>query len=359
MTTQPEVVFVTGAGGTASQNFIKSLRMAGRSLTIVGSDSNPYQLTAAAVDKAILLPSAYEPDYKPCLLRALQKFGATFLHAQPDVEVETISGFRDALPCRYFLPSHSVICTCHDKARTRDVLNSCEVPVPNSRRVDTLAKLPKLFDELQVSSGEKVWVRAVKGAGSRAALPVTSVRQAHEWIHYWRATRKLDSQEFMLCEFLPGKEFAFQSLWHKGELVTSMARERVQYLFGNLFPSGQSSSPSVARTVHNPEVNSVASAAVRAVDPAPHGIYCVDLKENSRGIPCVTEINIGRFFTTSDFFSRAGLNMPAMYLELGLGRNVESVPKFDALPAGLYWVRGVDTEPKLLREEQWCSIDRA
>jgi carbamoyl-phosphate synthase large subunit len=201
-----------------------------------------------------------------------------------------------------------------------------------------------------------VWLRATRGAGSRAALPVRNTKQADGWLDYWADHAGLSPADFMVSEFLPGTEFAWQSVWWHGRLVTSMARERVEYLFGSLMPSGQSSSPAVARTVNRADVNEVGTAAVRAVMPEPHGVFCVDLKSAADGTPRVTEINAGRFFTTSNFFAHAGLNMPAMYLRLATGEQPPSdLPAYDPLPANLYWVRMVDMGYRLVPDGAWSA----
>jgi carbamoyl-phosphate synthase large subunit len=159
----------------------------------------------------------------------------------------------------------------------------------------------------------------------------------------------------MVSEFLPGREYAFQSIWQDGHIVTSQARERMEYLFGFLTPSGQTSSPAVARTVHRQDVNETAAASVTAVDPHATGIFCVDLKENADGVPCVTEINAGRFFTTSIFFSVAGCNMPYYYVRMAYDEPLPELPQFDAIPEELYWVRLMDMGDKLLRQGEWIT----
>ncbi|MGH3080766.1 MAG: ATP-grasp domain-containing protein [Gaiellaceae bacterium] len=164
----------------------------------------------------------------------------------------------------------------------------------------------------------------------------------------------------MVSEFLPGREFAFQSLWVDGELVTSAARERLEYVFGHLMPSGQGSSPSVARTVRRQDVNELAARAVGAVDADATGVVCVDLKEDGDGNPLVTEINAGRFFTTSNFLAEAGANMPYEYVRLALGESPDRLSRFDAVEPDLYWVRMIDMGYKLVREDEWRSkqVDR-
>ncbi|GIV61744.1 MAG: hypothetical protein KatS3mg044_0610 [Rhodothermaceae bacterium] len=345
-------ILITGAGGTASGNFIASLRMSGESFHLVGVDTNPYHLACADVEARYVVPRCDDPAYPRVLAEIIRRERIDLVHPQPDVEVAFLSTHRNAIPTRLLLPSETAIRTCHDKMACNEALVRAGVPVPFSVRLASLDALSACFATLSDAS-EKVWVRAVRGAGSRAALPVTTPEQAAGWIRYWIEEKGLQPADFMLAEYLPGREFAFQSLWYRGELVTSMARERMEYLMGNLMPSGQSSSPSVARTVHRDDVNDVATRAVRAVDPEPHGVYCVDLKENAAGQPCVTEINPGRFFTTSNFFSAAGCNMPWYYVRLALGGALPEMPRYNPLPADLYWVRGVDRAPRLFRGEAW------
>ena len=342
-----KTVLVTGAGGNASQNFLRSIH----GFRLVGVDMSPYHLATSRLDARYLIGRSDSPDYVDELNAIIDVEGVDFLHAQPDVEVECISQNREAIHAQTFLPPHESIVLCHNKYQTNQRLKEKGIPVPKSFLVERIEDIPDMLSEFRT---EKAWLRAVRGAGSRAALPVKTKRQAEEWIHYWRANRSLESKDFMLSEFLPGKEYAFQSLWMHGALVCSAARERMEYMFGNIMPSGQSSSPSIARSVHNQAVN---KTAVRAIMATGHqdGIYCVDLKEDADGVPCVTEINIGRFFTTSNFFTEAGCNMPQIYLELGMGGEIPQMPRYDCVPENLYWVRGVDREPRMFREEEFVA----
>ncbi len=348
-------ILLTGAGGAASQNFLASLRLADEPYYVVGTDANPYHLASAQVDSPYELPRCSDPGY----LDALRKIAAAerieLIHPQPDPEVAFLSAHRGEIPVPLFLPADGTIRQCHDKARCNDVLQAAGVPVPTSYRVADRDDLPEMVARLR-KLHSSIWVRAVRGAGSRAALPVETARQASDWIHYWETAKGLQAADFMLAEYLPGREFAFQSLWYEGELITSMARERLEYIFGNLMPSGQSSSPSIARTVHRRDVNDIGMRAVRAVSERPHGVFCVDMKENGRGTPAVTEINAGRFFTTSNFFAEAGSNMPHYYVKLALGESLPELPKVDAVASDLYWVRGVDRLPTLIGEEAWKPL---
>jgi carbamoyl-phosphate synthase large subunit len=170
---------------------------------------------------------------------------------------------------------------------------------------------------------------------------VRSGSQAEAWVRWWIDERGLLASDFMVSEFLPGREFAYQSVWQDGELVAGQARERLEYLYGHLTPSGQTSTPAVARTVDEPAVDALAMRAIRALDAEPRGAYCVDVKEAADGMAKVTEINAGRFFTTSNFFAAAGLNMPEMLVSCALGER-PSRRGSSPLPSDLFWIRMVD-----------------
>ncbi|MGD0282772.1 MAG: ATP-grasp domain-containing protein, partial [Dissulfurispiraceae bacterium] len=279
-------VLVTGAGGTAGINFIECLRMSKNHYYIVGCDINKWHLELPDIDARHLVPYSTDPEYIGAINSILIKEEIDFIHAQPDMEVEVLSENRELLKAGHMLPSKEAVKICRDKVITNALLNKKGVPVPLSFQIRSVERMKDLIDQVKKhSAAQKVWIRAIKGAGSKAALPVKTFRQAKEWIHYWRSTKLLESGDFMVCEYLPGREYAFQSIWHEGRLVVSQARERLEYLMGNLFPSGQSSSPSVAVSVHNRKVNDVAARAVQAIDRNATGVFCVDLKENRNGIP--------------------------------------------------------------------------
>lgn len=347
-------ILVTGAGGSAGINFIECLRMAKEQFYIVGCDINYWHLALPDVDKKYLIKAFYQDGYLEDLNEIIAKERIELVHSQPDWEVEYLSDNRERVNAMLYLPSKKAIKICHDKFNTNDLLRKKGISVPYSRRVNKIMDLNILLNDIQEHSKNKVvWLRAIRGAGSKAALPVTSVRQAREWIYYWRSNNRLETKDFMMAEFLPGKEYAFQSLWKDGEIVTSQARERLEYIFGNLTPSGQTSSPSVAKTVHRSDVNESATKAVLTVAPKATGIFCVDMKENKEGIPCVTEINIGRFFTTSNFFAKAGCNMPWYYIKMAYEEEIPILKKYNPIPENYYWIRLMDKGPVLLRGEKW------
>jgi carbamoyl-phosphate synthase large subunit len=137
-----------------------------------------------------------------------------------------------------------------------------------------------------------------------------------------------------------------------------MARERIEYIYPYLAPSGIMGTPSVQRTVHDEIVNKTGTEAVLAIDSGFNGIASVDLKENREGTPCVTEINPGRMFTTSYFFSFASkmlrgdfaANIPYLYVRLAYKETIPELPKSNILPSDVYWIRHMDAPARLVRD---------
>jgi len=347
-------ILVTGAGGSAAKNFIESLRLSPEKFYIVGIDIKPYHLELTDLDASYIVPSVTDQNYLKKLIYLIDKEKIDLVHPQPDPEVLFLSRNRNKVKAKLFLPKRKSIEVCQNKMKLISLLSQKKVPVGESFLVINEKVLLVAMKSL-LKNGHKVWLRAIRGAGSRASLPVKSVKQAQFWIDYWSEMKGIGYGDFMATEFLPGKEFAFQSIWMKGKLITSQARERIEYLYGNLTPSGQTSTPSVARTVHREDVNEIATKAVLAVDTHATGVFCVDLKENKKSIPCVTEINAGRFFTTSNFFSEAGSNMPYYYVKMAFREKLPKLPKYNPIPENWYWVRMVDMGYKLVKNGKWKS----
>ncbi|HET6517338.1 MAG TPA: hypothetical protein VFG25_03855 [Nitrosopumilaceae archaeon] len=347
-------ILVTGCGGAAAANFVASLRAADEDFFIIGTDVNKFHLELADVDIRYILPSALEPTYLEKLNQVIEKERVEFIHPQPDPEVLFLSRNREQIKTRLFLPAKQTIETCQNKMGLVDHLRRSQVPTAESYIIDNETNLSKHVNKL-LENNEKVWLRAIKGAGARASLPIKNTTHGKVWIDYWKSMKGIGYGEFMISEFLPGKEFAFQSIWKDGKLITSQARERIEYLFGYLTPSGQTSSPSVARTVHRDDVNKIATKAVLSLDENATGIFCVDLKENKDGVPCITEINAGRFFTTSNFFSSVGSNMPSYYIKMAFDEDLPKLSQYNPLEKDLYWIRGMDMGFKLVKENQFSS----
>jgi len=351
-------ILITGAGGSASSNVIDSLNLAPEKINIVGADISPKRLHLSQAETKFILPPCTDSTYLEQLNTAIGRLKTDVLHPQPDPEVTFIGENREKIGANVFLPTNEALRLAGDKAIFADTMAKVGVATPLST---DFSSIDDVFEKtrLLLESYEKIWIRARQGAGSRASLPVSTPEQAVAWILWWSDERNLEPSDFMGSEFLPGREYAYQSIWQNGKLIAGQARERLEYLYGFLSPSGQSSTPATARTVNEPLVDQTAQMAIKAIDHSPNGVYCVDIKTGFDSIPKVTEINAGRFFTTSNFFAHAGLNMPWMSLQAALGEELSAIGS-SPLEPNLYWIRMVDMGYKLVTSEElerWPSAE--
>ena len=345
-------ILCTGAGGPAGINFTMSLRAAPENMYLIGTDSNALYLHLTITDNKYLVPRAKDPSYIDKLNEIISKEKIEFLHAQPDVEVEVVSENREKLNAPVFLPSKAAVKACQDKLESARVWKKKGVPVARTIEIHKEEDIDRAFAEF----GSPIWIRARSGAGGKGSTPADNRETAVSWINYWRG-RKVD-WEFLAQEHLPGINIAFHSIWKDGELVTSMARERIEYIYSYLAPSGITGTPAIQKTVHNEEVNKIGTDAVLSIDPKFTGIASVDLKGNTAGVPCVTEINPGRMFTTSYFFSYASkilrkdhfANIPYLAVKLGYKETIPEIPKYNCLPADVYWIRHMDAPAHLVKD---------
>jgi len=338
-------ILLTGVGSPASQNFLACLRMALDEFYVVGVDANRYHLEWGELDARYEAPWTSDPGYLDWLNALIEKEQIDFVHGQPDYEVAFLSKHVAEIKARTFFPRPEVIVTAQNKFAAVSLWAKAG-----------LRQRPQLIADdwdFSLSRDFPVWVRATSGAGARGACKLENAAQGLAWWEFWQALG--NDCEMMLEEYLPGREYAFSSLWYGGELICSSARERVEKCSNlQLGGAGVTSSPIVARSVHDERVNQVATQAIRALDDHPHGVYSVDLKEDSNGVVRPTECNAGRFFTTSLFLAQGGCNMPHLFVHLGMGLP-EGPPVFlpyNALPAGLLWIRHIDCGQVLAHESK-------
>jgi len=344
-------ILVTGAGGPAGINFVTSLHIAPERMFLVGTEANQYFMHLATTDKKYMVPRATEPAYIDKLNEITKKEKIEFFHAQPDTEVEVISENREKIKTNFFLPSKKAVRACQDKLEAARLWKKKDIPVARFIELRTEKDVDRAFEEL----GSPIWIRATHGAGGIGSTPANNRETATSWISYWKA--RGIAWKFIAQEHLPGKNMAFHSIWKNGELVTSMARERLEYIYPHLAPSGITGTPAVQKTVHDATINKTGTEAVLAIDPEFNGIACVDLKANSEGIQCVTEINAGRMFTTSFFFSYASkilrkdyyANIPYLYVKLAYNEKLPKIPKYNVLPKDVYWIRHIDAPGRLVK----------
>lgn len=335
----PHRVLVTGAGGAPATNYVRSLRLAPEPFYLIGVDCSEYHLPLAETDETHLVPRADDPDYIPILNEIARETGAQLIFAQPDVEVRVLSARREELAAPMLLPAKETIERCLDKFSSYSAWRDAGIKVPPTRSIDAPADL-----EAALAAFGEAWLRPTTGSAGNGSYHTSDLRHAKMW---------LDSHDgwghYTAAAYLGPDSVTWQSIWVDGQLVVAQGRKRLKWELADRSPTGITGVTGVGMTVSDPQIDSVALAAIRAVDARPQGIFSVDMTVDAAGVPNPTEINIGRFFTTSLFFAQAGLNMPYIFTRLALGEEAPPIErKINPLPPGLLWVRGMDREPRLV-----------
>ncbi len=301
----------TNAGNAPSNNLARSLRAGAEPVFIVGCNDDQFILKKSDADRNYRVPPANHPEWAKALRWIVEAEGLDL------------------------------------------ILRSNGIDAPASYQVKDLKQITKIFQQLR--GGRPLWCRVRGGAGALGALPVRTPEHARNWIRYWKEMRGVPVSEFMLSEYLPGRDFGCQSLWKDGELVLIKTYERLSYLGTGSQPAQVSSVAALAKTVFEPKVVDTCIRAIRLLDTKVSGVFSVDLKENARGIPCITEINAGRFSSATNIFDLVGKhNMAKSFVRLAQGLPVDIKDSYDAA-ADWYMLRGIDGAPCIFHASEFSD----
>ena len=315
-------VLVLGAGGPAGVNTCRALDAAGHE--VLAWDEKVDHLVWA------------EPYATPVTDYWVD---ADVVVAQPDPLVASLVYDRADTRSR-FLPKPQTVTLCQDKFETGLAWRRAGLRDDRIHLVDSREHNPQ---ELSFPS----WVRARHGAGARHAICARNPVEARHWMLFW-VYREQEAQ-FVVEGFLPGRDYSWCGIFREGKLLVHFARERLEYLYPHLTPEGLTGTPTRAVVTADSTVCGMAREAVFAVDPEPHGVFCVDLREDEDGIPRPTEINAGRFSTTvglwsiySDaYWAPSRSNFVALAAELAAGDD-SRLEDWRDLPEGLVLSRHID-----------------
>lgn len=341
-------ILLAGAGGAPTEGVVYSLRKNPYNY-VIGMSSEPTDLILSQAQKKYYVPYANTAEYKDKLLNILNKENPDLVHFQNDLEIYHASLIREDIKetgTKIFMPEHSVIDTCVHKYKSYQAFKAAGISVPENIEINTENDLKRAFRELSNLKG-KIWLRdSGIGGGGKGALPTNDYDLAKSWIDHYEGWGS-----FIAAEMLTSKTVTWLSIWHEGELVIAQTRAREGWTHGNRSISGVTGVTKVGVIVSDEQVTQVAIDSIKAISDRPHGIFGVDMAYDENGIPNPTEINISRFFTTVRFFTEAGINFPEIFKQLALGEKL-SINKglINPLENGLMWLRGMDTEPRLIVE---------
>lgn len=332
-------ILITGAGGSPSTNFVRSLRTAPELFHLVGVDADTHYILRAETDERFLVPFTDNEKYIDVLIDLINKTRSEFIHAQSDMEVFAISANRNKLPIITFLPNHKTIEICQSKLESYQLWKKKGIIVPETVKINVEGDLKRAFDTI----GRPLWIRAILSpGGGKGSLKVDKYHIAKAWIDFCDGWGN-----FIASKCLSPRTVTWMSIWKDGELIVAQGRKRLYWELGNRTPSGVTGITGTGVTITDPLVDKIAKESIFAIDKTPNGIFSVDMAYDD-SIPNPTEINIGRFFTTHYFFTKAGLNMPYIYTKIAYGEKPPKiVKKINPISPGLCWIRGMDFLPIL------------
>lgn len=347
-------ILISGCGGAPSEGVVNSLLESKKMEEVIGMGSEPTDLILSNAKRKYIVPYSDSDNYEVEFLKVLNQEKPDLVHFQNDLEIFEASKIRDKITAtgtKIFMPDHEVIDTCVNKYKTYLKWANGGIKVPQNIMINDENDLHDAFNNLADHNG-KIWLRASSiGGGGKGALPTNDFEFGKRWINRFNGWG-----DFIAAEMLTPDTVTWLSIWYEGNLVVAQTRIRRGWTHGNRTLSGVTGVTKVGQTYSNELVNEVAKNAIYAVDNKPHGIYGVDMAYDVNNHPNPTEINISRFFTTILFFTKAGLNMPEIFKDIALYSEFPELNKIvNPLPDGLMWLRGMDTQPLLLTEEEMAA----
>ncbi len=349
-------ILVTGSGGIGGVNFVRALKIFKEKFFIVGTDFNKFYLQFPDVDVRVKSPKHSDPQFIQLIKNLVQEHKIDFVHPQPSSEALVIAEQKNSIGTKTFLPESSII--SKDKLDVQQELSKNGISIAQTQLIDTPEKIDEAFESL---GGGPLWVRAKSGAGGNLSLLCKNAEEAQHWIKLWVTKGRANYDDFLIQQYLPNRNLAWDSLWFKGKLIASFTRERLEYPLKHISPSGITGTPSVSKIVVDKSVNKIGEQAIKVIDSNPHGNYAVDLKEDANGKFYVTEIDSGKFHTTTPLWGYISTktlnqdpqnNLPYLYTLLGLEEL--SDPKIlgnDIYPNGLHLLRHIDCGVWILHED--------
>ena len=349
-------ILITGVGGIGGVNFVRALKIFKDKFFIVGLDFNKYYLEFPDVDVRVNSPRHSDPNFVKLLHELIEKYKIDFLHPHPSSEALVVSQNLDSIKTKTLLPKPSIIST--DKLKTQRILSDSGINVAQTKIFENLNSIQTSFEEL---GGGPLWIRAKSGAGGNLSLLCSEPEEVEYWMKLWILRGKANIDDFVLQQFLPGRNIAWDSFWYEGKLIASFTRERLEYPLKHISPSGITGTPSVSRIIIDDEVNKIGIKSVQTIDKKPHGNYAVDLKEDFDGNWHVTEIDSGKFHTTTPLWGYVSTNLlkqdplknlPYLYTMIGLGEiEKPELLGCDIYPNDLHIIRHIDCGTWLYKED--------
>ena len=335
-------ILVTACGSSIGLEVLRCLKLAHRNERIIGTEVSAWgkQLALPYCDEVIILPRGDEPAYVNKLKHVFESKNVALAFINTEPELEAIYPVRDQIQTALSCPAQFGLTACLSKQVLHDRLSQASITA-KTMVVNDARDLETALQTL----GSPVWLRCAVGPRGRGSIVINTADEGAFWIEYWRGQNTGDAHDVWLAhEYLPGRNLNWTSVWNNGQLVAAAAGERLKYFMAEVAISGVTGNVSRCQLIDSSEIQDTAIQAVTLADDHPHGIYAVDLREDSNDKARVTEINARNAFRPL-LYAAGGVNFPAILVAslLGTAGNGDFSRKQVAI--GLEMVRGMDFAP--------------
>jgi carbamoyl-phosphate synthase large subunit len=312
-------ILVTGACGVTSRSVVRSLnesRIFAGKCEFIGTDVcyNEYGIYEGLYKKVYKVPYFNSESYRPIMERIIAENKIEYAILIPEPEVLYWSEHPFGVKFLRIPPRFAK--TVLSKRSLYETL-STKSYIP---KFQILSREEMLSSEQSIQMSYPLWIRdysegTTSGKGS---LMATCYDDVKAW-----ATINRNIPSFMLSEYLEGRNLGCFTLFHHGELIKYGVAQRIDYLMGKVAVSGVTGNTCKGKLLNDKKAFEVAYDAVLTVasktGETMNGLVVTDLKENAKGEPIVTEINIRHVAFTSTF-AKAGLNFSEYQLLCLMGK---------------------------------------
>lgn len=337
-------ILVTGACGVTSRSVVRSLLLSKNfsSSEFIGADigDNLYGFYEKLYKRVYKVPHVSTQGYRATMEGIIKEENIDAAVVIPELEVVHWSSHPFAIP--YLVPPPRFSEAVISKRNLYDMLEGTGL-IP----AYLIAKRRQIQDpQFSNPFSYPCWIRdfSIGSTSGKGAYMASDSEQLIAWTTINRGT-----EEFMLSEFLSGRNYTCHLLYNHGTLLKVGIYERLEYFMKNVAISGITGNISRGRLTNDELVKANSIKAVESIcektRETMHGLVAVDLRADRKGNPLITEINIRHVACTSAFAS-AGFNLSEYQVLCALNRTAEINGEVEKIyPEANLILRDIDGAP--------------
>lgn len=351
-------LLLLNSDNSTGTGFAKSLHLSRENRTdfhVIGTSTHAGRAHLTCNDYTVLVSKEINDDPLSTTKHVQDRLGikASLVYQTKSAEpMLKLSAFRDILPT--YLPPPELLKITEDKYATYAQLHAHGFPVPYTKLLKKPDDVHSAMKECRVPM---YWVRASTGQGGAGSLSsadaaeiVGHVTEHDGWGRFIIAEKlPIDVarswQERLSDHLYPGEMVTWIALYDEGRLIAAQSRKRLYFEHTKLSTTGVGYTGGVM-SLRNDAITELSDAIVRCFGCNPHGPFGIDYVIGNDGEPKVTEVQAGRFHSTTYFLSLVGLNFPRLLLDVFRG-GVLSPPKIDPVPPGVVWLQRFGSDDTL------------